>query len=287
MNNIFLISMGSLVERRNNYNTSEVTRIIPDLCEKGIIDGAEFMFLSRYYGECAPLIKEYNSEGVKFHTFHTDKDIGAFLSDAGVAYGEGSKEEAEKLRTKAVDVFRRNCETACALGSPRLVLHLWGGLNSDSAIDYNIASLPELCEIASSMSLRIMAENVPSAVGDPLSNWHRLDGFLGEVGLVFDTRFATCHRQPAETLSDSTVTPHIEHVHVSDYRGGHKEFKCLRPVWHPGDGIADFGLIFSSLKRLSYGGSFTLESPGITGDGPDIDTEKLRRSVLFIKEHMV
>ena len=286
MENKLYLSMGALVERRNGYDTEEVARTIPLLTDEGYIDGAEFMFIRFYYGRAEEIAKHLLAEGCRFPTFHTDKDIGAWLSDAGVALGQGEREASEELRAKALDSFRYNCETACAAKSERLVLHLWGGLNSDSAVGFNAAALPEIAEIAEGYGLRVMVENVPSTVTDPLTNLRKIQDMLGRVGVVFDTRFATCHDNAKETLSAEDVTPHIEHVHISDYRGGHKEFKCLRPVFHPGEGRADFGFIFSRLKELGYSGSFTLESPGIVTEGPEVDRESLRRSLSFIKSGM-
>ena len=287
MNNKIYLSMGALVERRNNFDEDEVIRTIPRLMDEGAIDGAEFMFIKLYYGRSVELARRLVSEGCLFPTFHTHKDIGAVLADAGVAKNEGSVEEASRMRQEALDMFRVNCETACAAGSARLVLHLWGGLSSDRAIDFNAAALPDLIEIASEYSLKILVENVPSVVTDPLTNWLKIEEDFDRIGLVFDTRFATCHENAKETLTCDAVTPHIEHVHISDYRGGHKEFKCLRPVFHPGEGKCDFGYIFERLNELHYGGSFTLESPGIIGDGPEIDLDNLRRSLNFIKNATV
>lgn len=284
MKNKLYLSMGALVERRNGFDADEVVRTVPRLMSEGLLDGAEFMFIKTYYGEGTTLARRLVSEGVVFPTFHTDKDIGAVLSDAGVAAASGETESAKTLRAKAIDMFKYNCECALEAGSPRLVLHLWGGLSSDKAIDFNAEALPELADVARSFGLRIMVENVPSTETDPLTNWKKIKSCFGDVGLVFDTRFATCHRNAAETLGDGGVTPYIEHVHISDYRGGFKEFRCLRPVFHPGEGIADFDFIFSRLKELSYGGTFTLESPGITDEGPAVNYARLCESLKFIKK---
>ena len=274
--------MGTLVERRNGFDTNEVVRTVPALMSEGYIDGAEFMFIRRYYGDA---VRELVDAGCRFPTFHTDKDIGARLSDAGVISKDDAA-AAEKIKADALEMFRYNCETAAEGGSSRLILHLWGGENSDRAVDFNISCLGELIGIADGAGVRIMGENVPSSITDPLTNWRAMSHHFGDVGLVFDTRFATCHRQPAETLEDAAVLPQIEHVHVSDYCGRLKEFSHLRPVFHPGEGIADFPLIFSHLKEADYSGSFTLESPGIVGEGPAIDLDNLKRSLTFIKDSM-
>lgn len=283
MNNEIYLSTGALVERRNNYNYHKVSETVPTLMESGFISGAEFMMIKLYYEIRDEVIKEFLSCGIKFPVIHSDKEIGTFLSDAAVALAEdGNESIATERKNAALDMFRFSCETGCMAGSSRLVLHLWGGLNSDKAIDYNAKWLSELVDIAKSYKIKILCENVPSSATDPLSNWRKLQKYFDDIGLIFDTRFATCHRQPKETLTDK-VAEKIEHIHISDYRGGFKEFSCLRPVWHPGEGIADFELIFSLLKKLSYCGTFTLESPGII-EGSEINCEKLKKSLDFIKK---
>lgn len=286
MENKLYLSMGSLVERRNDFDVDEVARTVPRLMSEGFIDGAEFMFIRFYYDRAIEVARYLLSEGCVFPTFHTDKDIGARLSDAGAALDAGDADAAKENKRRALDCFKYNCETACEAGSWRLVLHLWGGLSSDTAIDFNVSALPELIEIAREYGLKILVENVPSTVTDPLTNWHRIEEHFGTIGLVFDTRFAACHENTAETLEDGAAR-YIEHVHISDYRGGKKEFVHLRPVFHPGEGKVDFPLVFSRLKDAHYSGSFTLESPGIIGTGPEIDLDNLKRSLSFIKNSMV
>ncbi|MBE6563141.1 MAG: sugar phosphate isomerase/epimerase [Ruminococcaceae bacterium] len=284
MNNKIYLSTGALVERRNGYNFHIVSDLVPRLMDEGFVSGAEFMMIKLYYEKRAEVVSEFLSAGVKFPVIHSDKDIGAYLSEAGVILSEGGdKAEAEKKKREALDMLRFSLETGGMVGAERLVLHLWGGLCSDKAVDYNAEWLAELIEIARPYGIKILIENVPSSATDPLTNWKKLEGYLDEVGLIFDTRFATCHRQPRETLT-APVAKKIEHVHVSDYRGGLKEFSCLRPVWHPGEGIADFDLMFGLLKELDYKGTFTLESPGIIS-GSEIDEDRIRKSLAFIREN--
>ena len=73
-------------------------------------------------------------------------------------------------------------------------------------------------------------------------------------------------------------------MHISDYIGGLKEFSCLRPVYHPGEGTVDFALIFSLLKENGYSGTFTLESQGIR-EGNEIDVNMLQKSLEFIRNN--
>ena len=284
MNNEIYLSTGSLVERRNNYDKNTVKRIVPSFIDRGICDGAELMMIKAYYPKLEATISDFLNEGVLFPVTHCDKDVGTLLSNAAVIRSE-SKKESERLKTEAYDMFKVNAEAAAMAGSKRMVLHLWGGLSSDNAVRYNIEWLDGLIEIADTYKVRLLIENVPSALTDPLNNWKMIsETELEKTGLVFDTRFATCHRQPKETLTDKYVNKHIEHVHISDYIGGLKEFSCLRPVYHPGEGTVDFELIFSLLKENGYSGTFTLESQGIR-EGNEIDVNTLQKSLEFIRNN--
>ena len=286
MNNEIYLSTGALVERRNGYNYHVVSDLVPRLMDKGYVSGAEFMMIKLYYEKRHEVVKEFLGAGVRFPVIHSDKDIGAYLSEAGVILTEGGdRDEAKKKKDEALDMLRFSLETGNMVGASRLVLHLWGGLCSDKAVDYNAEWLSELVGIARPYGIKILVENVPSTVTDPLTNWKKLEGYFDDIGLIFDTRFATCHRQPRETLT-APLAKKIEHVHVSDYRGGLKEFSCLRPVWHPGEGIADYDLMFGLLRDMDYSGSFTLESPGIIS-GSEIDEDRLRRSLSFIRQNFV
>ncbi len=279
------LSTGAIVEKRNNYNKDEVRRVIPALIDGGYCDGAELMMIPLYYKSLEKTVGDFLSAGINFPVTHCDKDVGTLLSDAAVIRTD-SVSESERLRKKAFDLFCVNLAAASSAGSKRLVLHLWGGLSSDNAVDYNVEWLSELCEKAREYGIKILIENVPSAKADPLSNLRKIKApAVDECGFVYDTRFAECHRQHKETLSDTSVAPKIEHVHISDYIGGLKEFSHLRPVYHPGEGTVDFGFIFSKLREIGYGGTFTLESQGIT-DISSINIAVLQRSLDFIRSRI-
>ena len=76
------------------------------------------------------------------------------------------------------------------------------------------------------------------------------------------------------------MTPHIEHVHVSDFGGGYRDFSALRPILHPGEGTVDFPLFASLLDAMDYRGGVTLESP-VMGEG-GWDTDKLCATLRYL-----
>lgn len=280
-----LASTGTIVGRINGYDVHLVTRILPPLLEAGLIAGGELMMLNSYYDRMEAVASEWKSAGIPFPVIHCEKDVGAFLSDAGALRAAGDYAAAEAEIHRALSLFRLNCEMGAMAGASRMVLHLWGGRNSDSYLDTNLEVFPRLLEILRPYGIRLLIENIPSTLADPLTNWHRLTGWLSEVGLVFDTRFGNVHRQIAETFADPVILPHIEHIHVSDHIGEKKDFSSLRPILHPGEGQIDFDAFTRLLDGAGYDGTVTLESPVIREGGAD--GEKLTRTVRHLHTFLI
>ena len=273
-------STGALVGRVNGYDWRGALRIIRSLNDGGFCRGLELMMLPVYYDAMPEVTDAVKNCGVPAPVIHCEKEVGTVLSDAGALRDEGREAESAEMKAEAVRLFRLNCAFAEELAIPRMVLHLWGGRTSDSHIGFNIETLPELSEIARSHGVRLLIENVPSSSGDPLSNWKRLLPSLGDGGLIFDSRFGQLHGQIAETLTDPAVTPRIEHVHISDYGGGLRDFSALRPILHPGEGTIDFPALAALLDGMGYAGSVTLESPVMGENG--WDTDKLEKTFAYL-----
>ena len=277
-----LVSTGALVGRVNGYDLAGALEVIRNVFAQGLCAGLEWMMVTAFYDRQPEVIREMKNAGVPIPVIHFEKDIGTLLSDAGAASDDGSPEEGERLRSEALRLFRLNCAFARELAVPRAVLHLWGGYTSDLHIRHNIEALPALSEIARENGLRLLIENVPSSLGDPLSNWKRLLPFLGDGGLSFDTRFGQLHDQIGEILTDPEAAPRIEHIHVSDFGGGTREFSALRPILHPGEGRVDFPAFARLLDRMGYEGAVTLESPVMSPEGRDVN--KLKNTLRTLGE---
>ena len=273
-------STGALVGRVNGYDFRGAMKILRSLYEEERIRGLELMMLPAYYENRAAVTEAVRQSGVPSPVIHCEKEIGTMLSDAGALTDSGHEEEARALSEEAFRLFRLNCAFAEDLGIPRMVIHLWGGRTSDSHIARNVGALPDLTETAAAHGLRLLVEIVPSSAGDPLSNWKRVLPFLGNGGLIFDSRFGKLHEQIRETLTDPAVTPRIEHVHVSDFGGGYREFSALRPILHPGEGKIDFPALAGLLDRMGYAGSVTLESPVMGENGWNVP--KLGRTLSYL-----
>jgi sugar phosphate isomerase/epimerase len=275
-------STGTIVSRLNGYDYHLVTRIQPALQREGLCDGAELMMLPVYYDRLREIADEWLGAGIVFPVIHCEKEVGTQLSDAGRAAAEGDAASAERLCAAALSDFARNCEMAAMVRAPRMVLHLWGGVVSDRFVGYNVSVLPRLCAAARASGVRLLIENVPSALADPLSNWRRVLAAGEDCGLLFDTRFGQLHRQIAETWADAAAAARIEHIHVSDIRGAARDFSTLRPIYHPGEGTIDFPAFARILRGHGYAGTLTLESPVSSAAGAD--AEKLARSLAYVRE---
>ncbi|MBO5647070.1 MAG: hypothetical protein J6S59_08120, partial [Clostridia bacterium] len=98
MNEIYL-STGAFTGRTNGRDPHLLTRFHRLLdC-----DGFEFMLMSSFDSVMSELIAEYRAEGIRIPILHARKELGDHLS---------TPEEAA-FRT-AKDLFRQNCEVACA-----------------------------------------------------------------------------------------------------------------------------------------------------------------------------
>lgn len=272
-----------MVGHRNGYDYRRALREFVRLRENGLCDGVELMMLQFYYDKLETVAEAVNASGMVDPTsvIHCEKEIGTMMSDAGVLHADGKNDEAEALYREAYALYRKNCRMAEMTGLHRMVLHLWGGRSSDGHVDYNASKLAELAETAVEYGVRLLIENVPSNHDDPHSNWLRLLPLPENTAFIFDTRFGKLHEQTAETLTDPRITPHIEHIHISDFAGTYRDFTKLRPVLHPGEGSVDFDEVSRLLDGMDYTGTVTLESP-VMLDGGEYDIPKLEKTLSYL-----
>lgn len=282
MKRIVLTSTGTMVSSLNGYDYKRALREAAGLCEAGLSSGVELMALVFYYDKYADVANEIRANGLIAPVIHCEKEIGTMLSNAGRCAAENDPDGEKTLRDRIAELFRLNCKLGSLAGSERMVLHLWGGVNSDRYLDYNISVLPEFIQTAAEYGIRLLIENIPSVQNDPLANWKRIleRDALGDAGLIFDTRFGKLHEQTDAVFSDPKIVSRIEHIHISDFGGGYREFSALRPILHPGEGKIDFTHIARLLDGVSYDGTITLESPVAIENGMDIP--KLANTLAYL-----
>lgn len=271
MNNKLYCSTGTIISRYNNYDYTLMNTVLSPIVKDLGLDGCEFMMLTAFYDKTDEIAEYMKSTDMIFPVLHAEKEIGVLL-------GTGTDEaDAEALR-----LFGINCEFAKKLGAKKIVLHLWGGIVSDSNFEHNLSLVPAICDIAEKNGLELNIENIPCAAADPISHWEAVNSVDSRAHFIYDTRFGEFHRQnPAIPKHPIFSTGLVTHMHISDFIGNPGEFHRLRPILHPGEGQIDFASIFTLLKEAGYSGSVTLESPVVHEDG-SLDTEKLRNTLSFL-----
>lgn len=280
--NRILVSTGTMVAPENGFDYVRALGEIKSLYSEGLCDGLELMMLKFYYDKRDAVVSAVRDFGVKAETIHCEKDIGTMISDAAGLASRGEVDASESMWNDALELFRYNCTYAEKLQIGRMVLHLWGGLNSDTHIEYNIEKFGMLKKAAAEYGVRLLVENIPSRATDPRRNWQKLLPTMNDAGFVFDTRFGMLHKQIEGILLDSAIVEKIEHVHISDFAGTYRQFTALRPILHPGEGSVDFKKTAALLDKAGYEGTVTLESPVAYGESLDVD--KLAGTLGYLKD---
>ncbi|MFA6948948.1 MAG: TIM barrel protein [Eubacteriales bacterium] len=263
-------STGCLIGRQNNCDW----RLIPHYARAIDVSGFEFMMLGEYYGHFDEIARTLSGSGLAFPVLHCDKLIGNLLCE------RKDEDTAEALRR-----FDSNCTLARKIGARRVVLHLWGGFISDSSAEYNIDKFQNIIEIAAKYGVTPLVENIPCTTRDPLCHWDEISAKYPGTQFIFDTRFGGLHRQNGRfAFGGRAVDGSVTHMHISDFLGLPLEYKAMRPILHPGEGVVDFELLFGAL-RGRYTGTVTLESPVLYDGG--IDIAKLNRTLHYIEDKLL
>lgn len=271
MNKIYC-STGVMVGRINNNDYTLITKHFPSLINKGLIQGGEFMFAHSFYDKLDYIYNEITKTNIKFDVMHFDKEIGIMLSECD-----------DTISEKALELLRINCEFAKRINAKKGVFHLWGGIKSDSHIDYNISFLPNIIAIFKQHDIELLIENIPCTTNSGLTIWEKINKDFPDVNFIFDTRFGAFHDEIKE-IFNSPLWSQVKHIHISDYSSFPKDFSKIRPILHPGEGVIDFDYVFKRLKELNYCRSFTLESPVFGENRPDID--KLESTLSYINQKL-
>ncbi|MBR6709090.1 MAG: sugar phosphate isomerase/epimerase [Clostridia bacterium] len=267
-------STGTIIGRVTGYDYRKILEYMPRIAEAVSLDGVELMMLGAYLERTVSIARALKASGLCFPIIHADKEIGTLLSHAAV-----SSDNETALRRQALCIWSRNCEMGEIIGARQIVIHLWGGSDSDANLESNLRCLEDLCETAALHGLEVLIENVPCTTADPIRNLSQIHAAFPDQRFVFDTRFAAFHNQ----LESLTETPwlignRLAHMHISDlHPGAPRDFSRLRPILHPGEGMIDFPALIGALKKRDYAGSVTMESPVMSEAG--IDSEKMIASL--------
>ncbi len=273
MNNKILCSTGAFIGHENNFDY----KLIPFYCKYLHCTSYELMMLPVWYPYIEDVTAYLKNSGTDFEVIHSDKNIGVLIS-------KGIKEET----TEALRLFENNCRMGFNIGARKIVLHLWGGLDSDIKISYNIEILDSLFKIADIYNIKIVIENIVCIKENPLIHWNNIHNRYNNAEFIFDTRFGSFHCQLDDFFNNSMLlNKSVSHIHISDFTGPSGDFTKLRPIPMPGYGIIGFwgfDRFFSSIKNL-YSDSITLESPSINRDG-SINTDIINNALDYIDASM-
>lgn len=283
MNGELYCSTGAMVGWRNGFNYIQAFKALKTLQDEKLIDGVELMMLNFYYDKMSLVLNEIKANGLKIKVVHCEKDIGTFVSNC--ALSNANNEDYSKVEENLIEKFKLNCKMAKDLAVNRMVLHLWGGYDSDKIVEFNINYLSKLQGIAKTYDVKLLIENVPCSTNDPLSNWKQISSKYPDITYIFDTRFGQFHNQ-ISNIWNSDLATKIEHIHISDFvgfeNGVSRDFTKLRPIPHPGDGTIDFEAFFANIKAKSYKNTFTIESP-IMNDDSTLNLDKMKQTLKYVR----
>lgn len=267
-----LCSTGALIGRPNGRDY----RLLKQFCPQLECDGFEFILYSTWYDEIDALTAFLKGLKLNIPVMHCEKTLAEHITRGG----------EEELR-EAFRLFEINCGVANAIGSDRMVLHLWNGVISDSHFENNLRAWPELRDRAEKHGLTLLTENVVCRK-DPMSHWEELYRHYPEIGFVFDTKMADFHNQ-LELLYDPRYAwlwqeDHILHYHVNDYGGTYMDWDNLK-VLQLGKGHIDFSRFFHFVRKTGYTGDFTFEGTGFDRNG-QVNIQNLNDQFDLAREYL-
>lgn len=271
--NKILCSTGAVTGKVNEYDY----RLLEPLSKQLTCDGFELMMDSFWYKDIEALKIFLTKMNFYIPVVHCEKVIGEIIS-------KGNENE----QVEAYNMFDMDCNVANCIGAKKLVLHLWGGIASDSNFQNNIRAYPYLNELAEKYRLELLIENVVCNIENPMEHLCELKEKFPYVKFVFDTKMAAFHEQ-LELLYEKKYEwlwkeGHICHYHINDYGGGYMDWSNLRtlPI---GAGKVDFSRFFDFIKKINYKGDFTVEATAFDSKGV-IAVDMLNEQFRYIRENL-
>lgn len=274
--NLILFSTGVFVNDSNNDDHTLIAKIMPDLISPcfEILVSDYYAERQNEYEEAAETVLEAKEKGAIFPVMHMNQKIGSLIS----------RNERGDI-DNALRIFEFNCKYAVKFDVTLLVLHLWGGLQSDRNIEININAFPKLKEISDKYNLTFTIENVVCNNYKPLDHLKRMwDLYHNDVKFTIDVRHAEFHKTLIETCESAFLWENnlVRHLHISDYGGGYKDWPKFKanntPITY---GDVDFDYFFAFIKSIGYSGSITIENARIS-DSEDL-VYNFNKSYEFVK----
>ncbi len=186
--------------------------------------------------------------GLSIPVVHARKQIGSLLAS-------GDANDADD----ALAMFAQDASLARRLGASTVVAHLWGAPASDERMGHIQACAPRFLDAARKAGVTLASENVPCTRADGLSRLRELHETCPGMMFTIDARFAFFERYIDVLDRAEWLWPNVAHVHVSDFRGGFKEWARLGKIVHMGEGEVPFPRFFEILREKRYDGAVTIE----------------------------
>ena len=266
-----LCSTGALIGRPHNGDFRFIEKCLPELkC-----DGLEFMLYGMWYDKIAEVTDFLKSLGVAIPVFHAEKRLGDIFS----RNSEGDVESA-------VEKFKINARIASEIGADKVVLHLWGGIDSDRDIAHNIRLYKSLRAVCEKYCVELCVENIVCNVKDPLTHLNELAAEYPDISFTYDTKMAQFHNQLMTIFEPENISlfSHVKHMHVNDYAGGYMDWSNLRTL-NLGCGNVDFDSFIPRAIKSGYAGDFTVEATSYNAEGV-VDFNALNNSFAKIREYL-
>ncbi|MBQ8316007.1 MAG: sugar phosphate isomerase/epimerase [Lachnospiraceae bacterium] len=250
-----LCSTGGIIGPQNQRDY----RLLENYSKELLCDGFELMMYKAWYEEIDDLISYLKGLRLYIPVVHCEKNIGRCI-------GTGTAEEIEC----GFEFFKADCRVAKEISAQKLVLHLWGGIVSDSNFENNLSCYKKFKEIASQYDLDLQIENIVCNVKDPMTRWCQLAERYPDIRFVFDTKMAAFHGQMGLLYQKEYEwlwkNGHICHYHIGDYSSIPMDWANLKslPI---GKGNIDFDSFAVFLKNINYNGFLTLEGTSFNENG--------------------
>lgn len=266
-------STGAFVTRKNNRNY----RLIGPVGEQMLSDGFEFLMFDSWNDEISEIRSYLKSTCHAFPVLHMDKSIGEILSEKGV---DGFDE--------SMRLFERDLETAVAIGSKTMVLHLWNGRHSDAHFEESLPIASKFNALSQSAGITLAIENVIPKTELSVDRLLAMRRFDETLHFTYDTKMAHLKNEnpllATEKYLPLITDGKIAHFHMND-SDPNLFYDGRLQVLHMGEGTVDFDVIFALLKQTAYKGTVTVESTSVERDGtPQID--KMNRTLVAVREKM-
>jgi sugar phosphate isomerase/epimerase len=188
-------------------------------------------------------------------------DYKALKKQLGIYYlchgpQEGEANDIEALENSYLPKLMRVIDIMPDLDMKLLTFHLWmdSRFVNKKALAYKIDLFKRITERANNAGITICLENLSEK---PVHLAEAFESFPS-LGLTLDLGHGQLLSKEHTGLDFMACYPgRIKHIHLHDNRGGISHNDDLHlPV---GDGIIDFGNIFTMLKSINYKNTITLE----------------------------